>query len=332
MTHRTLAFLAMARAALAGAPAAPPGEHRRRPATPPPAARAQEAVSRPSDPPTPRVLATFEPSGLVLGDRRISRGAARLWSQLHRLALDVARERRYTEQVRQVVYHCPAVTLAGLLDVTDRHLRRLAAELEAVGLLDTGGHVQLVTGRSMYDGTLWAVLTQPGAEPPRLRAEDWRHQWRPDFQADVMGKTGALAEMSELQAEGATEEERFRAAKHRAAVPGAKNPPPLSSSDIQPRATLAAVVLGLGELWHLHATKRARAVGVLASMICAALGEPDRRRYWCRVIWEALRSQGELRAGLQVLQAQVSRLDADIREGAPWRNPGAILAARLKAA
>jgi hypothetical protein len=282
--------------------------------------------------PVPRVLASFASADDVLAGRRLSRGALKLWGYLHDLALDAARERLYVELVRQVVYHCPAVTLAGLLGVTDRHLSRLAHELEAAGLLDCGGHSQQVAGRSMYDGTLWAVLMLPGGEPPRVRAEEWRHNWRPDFISDVEGKTGALAEMSELLQARADEAEKYRAAKARAAVPVGKIPPPLSSSDILPRPCLRSVVEGLAGLLVIHSSKRARAVGALASQIAAALVEPDRRRYWCRVIWDALRGDFEQRAGLQVLSAQILRLNADLEEGAPWKNPGAVLAARLKVA
>jgi hypothetical protein len=184
----------------------------------------------------------------------------------------------------------------------------------------------------MYDGTLWAVLMVPGGEPPRLRADDWRYNWRPSFAADIEGKTGAFSEMSELLQAEASESEKYRAAKARAAVSAGENPPPLSSSDILPRISLRAVVEGLSGLLALHSSKRARAVGLLASQIAAALVEPDRRRYWCRVIWEALKAENELRPGLQVLAAQISRLEADLKEGAPWRSPGAVLAARLKAA
>lgn len=292
----------------------------------------EAARHRVAEPPLPRVLAAFAPAEAVRGERRLSRGAERLWTYLHRLALDVARERAYLELVSQVVYHCPAVTLAGLLGVTDRHLRRLAGELEAVGLLDCGGHAQNVAGRSLYDGTLWAVQTIPGGEPPRLRAVDWKHVWRPDFVADVQGKTGAALEMSELQTQEADTEEKYGAAKRRAAVPDGKYPPPLSSSDISARPCLRAVVDGLATLAGVHASKRAGMVGALASQIAAALSEADRRRYWCRVIWEALRAENEQRAGLQVLAAQLGRLQADLDEGAPWKNPGAVLAARLKVA
>lgn len=340
-------FLAMARAVLVAGPATPeragvrpgvhaapgvlPGGHSQG-ALPQADVSGLAVVTRPIEPPAPRVLASFAAAEAVQGERWLSGGARRLWSYLHRLALDVAREREYVERVRQVVYHCPAVTLAGVLGVTDRHLRRLAHELEAVGLLDCGGHAQSVGGRSMYGGTLWAVLVQPEAQAPRLTAAEWKHVWRPDFAADVHGKTGAALEMSELQTQEADTEEKYRAAKQRAAVPDGKYPPPLSSSDISARPCLRAVVDGLATLAGVHSSKRPRMVGALASQIAGALSEPERRRYWCRVIWEALRAENEQRAGLQVLSAQLGRLQADLDEGAPWKNAGAVLAARLKVA
>lgn len=285
-----------------------------------------------SDPPPPRVLAVFPSFEALTGAVSLTAGELRAFRLLHRLAVDVARERRYEATPSQVVFHCPAVTLAGALGITDRHLRRLAAGLEAAGLIDCGGHAQQVGARTLYDGTLWAVLTRPG-EPPRIRAEDWRHNWRPDFSADVHAKSGAALEMSELLSKCAEPEDKYKAAKDRAAVSVALRAPLSSSSDISPRPTLKAVLEGLSGLWHLHLSKRARAVGVLASQLAAALVEPDRRRYWCRVLWEALRAQDEGRTGgLAALAGQLDRLSADLLEGAPWRSPGAVLAARLKGA
>lgn len=47
--------------------------------------------------------------------------------------------------------------------------------------------------------------------------------------------------------------------------------------------------------------------------------------------YTALRANGG-GAGVQVLAAQVSRLATDLDEGVPWRNAGAVLAARLRSA
>jgi len=283
-------------------------------------------------PPAPRVLATYAPEEQVRAARRLSLGARRLWELLHRLALDMSRERGYTFVASQIVLHLPRISLAGNLGYHPDHVARLGRELERAGLLDCGGHVQRVKGFSMYDGTLWAVLMVPGGEPPRIRAEEWRHNWRPSYEAELEAKMGAAWEMSELLGRCADEEEKYQAARARAANPGVdvQNHPPLPSSDNCDHASLKAVVERLGEIWHLHPSKRPRAIGLLASQIARVLREPERRLYWCKVIWDALKSQNELRGGLQVLAAQIARLEVDLREGAPWRNPGAVLAARLK--
>lgn len=283
-------------------------------------------------PPAPRVLATYASAEEVSAARPLSLGARRLWGLLHRLALDMSRDRGYTFVASQIVLHLPLASLAGNLGYHPDHVARLGRELERAGLLDRGGHVQRVKGFSMYDGTLWAVLMVPGGEPPRIRAEEWRHNWRPGYEAELDAKTGAAWEMSELHARGADAEEKYQAARARAANPGvdAQNHPPLPSSDNYDHTSLKTVVERLGEIWHLHPSKRPRAIGLLASQIARVLLEPERRLYWCKVIWDALKSQNELRGGLQVLAAQISRLEVDLREGAPWRNPGAVLAARLK--
>jgi hypothetical protein len=225
---------------------------------------------------------------------------------LYRLAVDVARFREYTVTPGQ--------------------------ELTRAGLLDGGGHAQNVMGRSLYDGCLWAVRTRLDAEPPRVRADEWKHQWRPGFAADVQGKTGAAAERRQLQTQEADAEGYYQAAKNRAAIPDAVFRPAESSCLVPERPSLNAVSDALVGIFSVHARHRARRVGQLASAMCAALEEPERRRYWCRVIWEAFRASGEGRSGLQGLSAQVARLAADLKEGAPWRSPGAVLASRLKEA
>lgn len=291
-----------------------------------------KVTKRPQDVPTPRVLASFQSAEAIAYGVRLSRGAGRLWGLLHRLAVDVARYREYTVTPGQVTFHLPAVTLAGAAGYARSHLYRLLDELMRAGLLDGGGHAQNVMGRSLYDGCLWAVRTRLDAEPPRVRADEWKHQWRPGFAADVQGKTGAAAEMRQLQTQEANAGEYYQAAKHRAAIPDAVFSPAESSCLIPERPSLNAVADALGGIWGVHVRHRARRVGQLASAMCAALGEPERRRYWCRVIWEAYRASIEGRSGLQVLAAQVARLAADLKEGAPWRSPGAVLASRLKGA
>lgn len=333
MNPRLTAVLARARAAVLDAPVPLPAVTR--------------AVSWPSDSipasalavtvveaaqvpvPVPVVLPTFPAAEVVAAGVNLSRGARRLWVLLHRLAVDVAKARAYTVVPDQVTYHLPAVTVAGVLNYHRSHLHKLADELACAGLIDRGGHAQTVAGRNLYDGTLWAVATKPGAAV-RVRGDEWRHEWRPGFLADYEGKNGAAAEMQQLQTQQVDSETKYRAAKARAAVPDGILPPVIPSCCNSEPQGLRAVVEALPGLWLTHARYRAREVGKLASAMCAALGEPERRKYWCRVLWDALKAENEGRAGVQVLAAQTARLAADLAEGAPWRNPGAILAARLK--
>lgn len=323
-----------ARAAIQGraAQTAPASPEARQDAAQPLPITPEVLTQRPTELPEPRLSIVYPAAAQVQGERYLSGGELRVWHFLHRLAVDVGRERGYSQTPNQVSFHCPAVTIAGALKMTDRHLRRLAGSLERAGLLDCGGHAQQVMKRNMYDGTLWAVLMVPGGELPRLRADEWRHNWRPGFEADVVNKRGAIREMSELQAESAKDERLYATAKRWAAAQrGLKTPPP-PSSDIFGPVDLRGVIDGLAGLWRLHSTKRPRAVGRLGSLIAGLLGESDRRRYWCGVIWQALTAQDEGRTGgLQALMGQFDRLAADLREGAPWRSPGAVLAARLKA-
>ena len=287
-------------------------------------------TGRPAEPPPPRVLASYPDAELIAAGCRLTKGERRLWLAVHRLAVDTGRFRRYTTAPGQLVFHVPAVSLAGYLDYHPDHIARLGRGLERAGLLDCGGHAQQVGLRTMYDGCLWGVKMIPDAAPPRIRADEWRHNWRPGFEADVYGKTGAAAEMSGLRSKSANDEIKYQAVKARAAAPDVENDPLSSSPDNFGHAALRAVIDGLAGLWKLHRSKRPRAVGLLASQIAAALTEPERRRYWCRVIWQALTAQDEGRTGgLQPLAAQIDRLRADMLEGAPWRSPGAVLAARL---
>ncbi|TSA78940.1 hypothetical protein FNU79_18565 [Deinococcus detaillensis] len=289
------------------------------------------SMNRTAPPAAPRVLATYPNADTVRSGRPLKVGEAVLWNFLHRLALDLGRERGHTALPSQITFHLPAVTVAGVLGFTPRHLRRLAAGLERAGLIDQGGHAQRVGLRNLWDGSLWAVRTDTRADPPRVTAEEWQHNWRPDFEADVIGKTGAAAEMSLLLSSSAEPEMLYATAKRRAAVPGVQNAPLPSSRDMPTPAGLRDALDGLAALWHLHGSKRPRAVGRLASQIAAALCEPERRRYWAGVVWQALTAQDEGRTGgLSALAAQFDRLAADLLEGAPWKSPGAVLAARLR--
>lgn len=276
----------------------------------------------------PRVLPCYPSADSCREGIRLTRGGARLWGLLHQLAVDVGKQREYGAVPHAVAFHVPAVAIALYLGYTERHLARLTDELTEKGLLAGGAHAQNVMGRALWDGTIWKVRTRPD-HVPRVMAEEWRHDWRPDFSADYYGKTGARAEMSGLLAQEGHTKQAYAALLVRAAVSDGKKLPLPSSPDNSGKADLHAIAADLPGLVHAHPKDRHAAVTRLASRLTTALNEPERHRQWCRAIYAALNAENQLRPGLQQLALQLTRLAVDLREGAPWKRPGAVVTARL---
>lgn len=271
---------------------------------------------------------------------RLSRGAVTVFDELHRLACAVAKARGYRVQPDTVTLHLPQGLLALAVGYTPRHLRRLLPELVTAGLIDWGAHASKVGGMSLWDGCLWAVKVQPAPDVlPHLNREEWRHGWR-DFAGDIDAGRTVKALLEGMSSLHPNEAEKIvqDALKAWAVSPGNINSPVACSADMPGGDGVGSVqdvrevVYRLGALPTVHPSKRAATVGRLASALSKVLDDQHSRRWYCAVIWEAWRAEVEGRAGLQVLAAQVARLAADMQEGAPWRNPGAVLAARLKPA
>lgn len=297
--------------------------------------------------PVVRVMAESPPSRLegpswppceaVAGSAALSLGASRVFGVLHRLACDTARARRYGAVPNQVVFHCPAVMVAAVVGYTDRHLRTLVQELERAGLLDAGGHAQTGPGgRWMYSGTVWAVKVKPGEFVAHVHPDEWKQTWRPDFKADVEGKRGAARLISELVDQQADTEVIYRAVLRAAAGNLDYRTPLMSSSEMDGGETVKTVqdvvyTLGSGGLLTLPPTRRGQLVGVMADVLARRLDGGLRwRRWYAGTLLDALEAEEQGRRGLQALAAALSRIDADVREGAPWERPGAVLAARLR--
>ncbi len=185
----------------------------------PPSLVSSRPSERPHALPAPRVLPTYSDAATVAADRPLSRGAVELWKLLHSLAMHVARTRAYQVAPSSVTFHLPAVMVAAAAGKSERHLYRLADELRAAGLLDERGHVAQVGRLRRYDGTLWAVATKPDA-CPRLRWDDFRHDWRPEFAAEYHSFQGAWREVQSVMSEPSSSERLGRLldlAKHWAA-------------------------------------------------------------------------------------------------------------------
>lgn len=260
--------------------------------------------------------------------KTLSRGAVRLHEALRDVAADVARHRAYTITPDAITYHLPAVALAVALGYTERHLARLADELADAGLIAHGAHAQRVGLTNRWSGTLWKVSMKPGTAP-RIRADEWRHKWAPGFSADYYGKSGAAAEMSGLQNHEAGTEQIRAALARRAAVADGISPPLSPSPDIRKSADLYGIADRLPELLGVHPGRRAALVTEMADDLVAVLADPGRRAQWAGVLWRVIDEENRLQPAIGHFAAQLHRLAADLREGAPWRSPGAVLASRL---
>jgi hypothetical protein len=190
---------------------------------------------------------------------------------------------------------------------------------------------------SLWDGYLWAVKVSPGEHQPRLKREEWKHQWR-NFAEDIeAGRTvkALLERMSGLHLE--ERKEVIEAAlKDAAVIPGNIKYPVVCSADMAGADSLNTVQdvreLGyrLGDLANLPAEKRAEGVGRIASALSHALGDFASRRWYCSLIWQALAAEEEGRGGLGILAAALTRLEVDRKEWKELRNPAALLNFRLR--
>lgn len=336
-TSLTDRFLSLARAACAAREGLSTNLAAVQPAT--------AAAVRPVEPPVPVVrvsvpapmparpsLAFSGASDLTAG-LDLSAGARQVFGVLHGMACEIAKLRGYRHTPDTVTLHSPLLVVAGLTGYTTRHVRRLVPELVAAGLVAGGAHASRVGLRSLWDGWCWVVKVRAGAAVPAMTREDWKHDWRPEFEADVVGKTGAATWMSALSRGALDQAEKIRAAALASVVGvyNVQNPVASSSADIG-GGRVQDVVYRLGELPHVHARKRAALVGELASMLAHAVdGGTGWRRWWCGVIWRAWNGYVEGRAGeLQALGAALLRLEVDRREWQGMRSAGAVFGGRLR--
>lgn len=279
------------------------------------------------------VLPRLPTADEIRDGRALSSGATRLHDHLHALALHVARTRAHAVLPDALTFHLPAVIVAALVGYSERHLYTLADELRAAGLIDERGHVAQIGKLRRYSGTLWSVALRPSTRP-RLRWFDFRHDWRPDFAEDYHGEQGAFRQVQAVISEPICLEQKSgkiaALARTWAAATRTPKTPVDGGSEVRPGATLQAVAADLPALLHLHPRQRHREVSRLAAEVAHVLNEPGRLKQWAGTIYAALTAENEGCAGLNALHLALLRLAADLAEGAPWRKPGAVLAARLR--
>ena len=261
----------------------------------------------------------------------MSAGAARVFEVLFLVAVATGQGRGYKVIPTTIAFHLPQTLLAAVVGYTTRHLRRsIIPELRQAGLLDGGPHASRVTNQqgkrqNMWDGSLWCVKVLPSNIKPYLTPEDWGHQWR-DFQGDLERGHTAKKLMSYLHTCQAVDKQLH--VLQQWAVNPSQCLDPLSverTFDEPQRESVQDVVYSLPLLTDLSGPQQVEAIGRAASEIAHHFHDQHSRRYWCALMWVAVRN-----GTLEVLAAQILRLLVDVQEWPDLRNPGALLAARMR--
>lgn len=300
-----------------------------RPPIPTPALQA--VTVRQAEAPAPRIVVRFKALAEIVQLDQLRSGPRRLLELLHRLALDVAKARRYHPTVSQVVMHQSQELLAEALGVHRVTVWRWLKDLETLGVIEAREHFTTTTEKgnrvTRVDGTLYAVALRAGHRAT-LRRDDLKHQHR---DLDAAKRTKNTAHQVLQQSKTLEQVEWYSILRNWAVNPDSDHSHPLNTDCCIPEfARLDEIAYTLPLLAEAHPTKRAALVGMLASRIAHALADQHSRRYWCRVIWDAWNEEIEGRAGLQALAAQLHRLDADRREWQGLKNPAALFVSRAK--
>ncbi len=269
----------------------------------------------------------------------------------------------------QMVLHLPNEMMAAQVEKNVSTLRLWTPLLEELGYIDARPHYTTMTTRDgqripVIDGTLYAIRLQPGHKA-KLSYQDLSAQYRNLDEDRKAGRT-AYRVVERAEKLGQQEAENIENAnrvpdgennmrgstatpvkaqylreqlKAWAVTPGqVQDPlfadPRIFSPDELEEAvrTVQDVIYLLPAVAESEANKRAALVGILGTALAHALDDEHSQRWYCKAIWNAWNAEVEGRGGLQVLAAQLARLDVDRHEWGSLKRPAALLNARLRAA
>lgn len=285
-------------------------------------------------------------------------GAGALAHLLDSMARHVLQARRYTQLPNQIVFHTSTELLAEALSVPTSTIWRWTQRLEAEGYCDARTHHTTATGvqgerMTMVDGTLYAVRLKVG-HPARVRYDDLKQQYR-NLDADRRGRHTArharylmdkyseeIARSPSVQngktklhgSSSPVKQIWIQILKDWAVTPGQFSDPlaftdPCKFAFDEPK-TVQDVVECLPMLQVGLASSRSALIGHFASILARELNDLHSRRWYAKLLWNALGEELSGWPGLEILGAQLQRLETDRKEWKSLRCPAALLAARLR--
>jgi DNA-binding transcriptional ArsR family regulator len=255
----------------------------------------------------------------------LSRTALMLFRALHTSAIEVSASRGYHPGVSQVSFFCPVEAVAMALGVHRCTVYRALPELRELGLVDVRAHYTTYWGRTVADGSIWAVRLRPvGGCKARVQYDDLKRSYR-DLGGDVAAGRTCWAAMQQSK-DNPLEEVDIKKMLLWAIPPQNSEKPVTLDCRTRTRRDLEALL----DVQHAPREARREAVDLAAQALAAALADRSGVNFYRRVMWQLLRrsdATGDDYSYAVYLAAQ--RASVDAQEGFA-RRPGALFVARLK--
>ncbi len=257
-----------------------------------------------------------------------------LYQALQATAQLTGAARGYVPSTTHVTLHLP-LEIVGL--ALGRHrvtIWRAAKTLRALGLIDARPHkTTALNGRTVNDGTLWAVRLDPEqGTPAKLTYEEMAHAWRDLDRDRRRGRTAYRAARDEVQQSKPLPECGYDLELLLAwSLPPQRAETPIHND----RCTGARLDLEhVLDVQHADKHDRAAAVDMAAQALAASLRDRAGLMFYRLLCWNLLRLHD--RTGSSYFYAvylQAQRARADTLEGfARGGNGGALFTSRLKSA
>jgi DNA-binding transcriptional ArsR family regulator len=257
----------------------------------------------------------------------LSGTALLLFRALHTSAIEVGAARDYHPNVSQVSFFCPVEAVALALGVHRCTVYRALPELRALGLVDVRAHYTTYRGRTVADGSVWAVRLRPvGGCKARVQYGDLKRSYR-DLGGDIeVGRTcwAALRQSKEHPLEGLD----IQKILIWALPPSDLEIPVTSDCRRASRRDLEALL----DVQRAPREARGAAVDLAAQALATALSDRGGVNFYRRLLWQLLRrcdAGGGDHFYAVYLAAQ--RASVDAQEGFA-RRAGALFTSRLKGA